>query len=265
MGVALRADEGAEVADAGLVDVAEVGEVLEQLAGGVAMGAARPADAEGAAGLVVVPGHHAAAAHGAEGEPRGEHAGRLRRASLGVEEGDGARALEVALDRAARLLVRELGGARAGLDQPAGPPAYASPPAPRRGADLDLVGTPVEEVGGAHEAGHGHLASRLGRRRRLGGLGRGRPLLRRPVRRLAHVGAGLERVLERITQRVAERVTVRGRRSQPGVGVGLQVGSLVEPLAGVVRVRVRVVRHASSESRRASPGDAPCPHPHRAG
>ena len=99
--VALGADEGAEVTDPGLVDVAELLEVLEQLAGGVAVGAAGAADAEGAAGLVVVPRDHAATADGAEGVAGREHAGRLGRAALGVEERDRARAVEVALDGAA--------------------------------------------------------------------------------------------------------------------------------------------------------------------
>ena len=172
VGVALGPDERAQVADPRLVDVVEPLEVLQQLAGRVAVGAAVAADPERAPGLVVVPGDHASATDGAERVAGAEHPGGLRGAALRVEERDRARTLEVALDRAAIVLVALLCRAHLRRDRAAAPAPEPAPPAPRGRAEVDLVGPPVEEVSRRHEALDRRLPVGFRRRWRRYGPGR---------------------------------------------------------------------------------------------
>ena len=113
-----------EVADPRLVDVVELAEVVEQLRVVLVWVLRGAPDAERAAGLVVVPGDHAAAPDGAERVAGRQHAGGLGRAALGVDERDGARAVEVLLDQRPVLLVGALGRAHPRLDRAAAPAAH---------------------------------------------------------------------------------------------------------------------------------------------
>ncbi len=107
-------------------------EVLEQLAGGVAVRAAGAPDAERAAGLVVVPGHDPAAADGAEGEPGGEDAVVLAAPPLGLMKATCAGRRSRAGSVGPVLVVGQLGRSHPRRDEAAAPAAHRAAPAPGR-------------------------------------------------------------------------------------------------------------------------------------